>query len=354
MGAVRFQVSAVRESAQTALDKRVAIAALVALVRWASAVTTPAGVSSSAVISTAPAALQTALRRRVPRALRVLMMSARCPLLVAARARPVVTRANSVLTAGSAVMIAVFASLAGQLGCACDAAGACDGARCESNVCVACDGELGCPCDNGECTEGRCEANTCVACDGQAGCPCDNGECVDGLCGQDNFCVACEGQAGCACAGDSDCQAGLDCVNVNGALTCTDCAGELGCSCDNGACAGNLVCENNECAQPAVCPVGTEGCPCDGISCDGALNCLDRDGDGEATCLDCLGEVGCFCDTGARCTVGAECISGFCVEICDYAGCECEADGDCAEPLTCETTADGLRCRLSRTGRLCL
>ena len=231
----------------------------------------------------------------------------------------------------------------GETGCACDA-GACLDGRCEADVCVACDGELGCSCDEGDCQEGRCEADVCVACDGEPGCPCDNGVCVNALCGDDNICVACTGQEGCECAADGDCAAGLDCVTrVNGQV-CEDCPGQISCRCNNGECDGNLTCEDNECAQPLNCPAGTQGCPCDNGSCEGTANCVDLNGDGETSCTLCLGSVGCYCNIGAICDAGGECENGYCVEVCDEAGCPCEGDDDCVAPFTCEAGNDGDVC----------
>jgi hypothetical protein len=81
------------------------------------------------------------------------------------------------------------------------------------------------------------------------------------------------------CESDADCAPGMACdISLNFESMCSwpsepDCAGSLGCECENGACAENLNCVDDLCVS---CPVGQVGCTCQqGDICDVDLTCVD-------------------------------------------------------------------------------
>ena len=204
------------------------------------------------------------------------------------------------------------------------------------------------------------------------GSPCaTSAECGGELC-VDGRCQGCAEDA--ACAGDPTYGAGATCGAGGG---CVPCLGELGCGCDAGACAGDLVCAADLCEEP-TCPEGEEGCVClsnqtcaDGLRCEaevcapcpaGSLGCgcgADDACEGGLACMDGLcveescvaGELGCPCQEApeAACAEGLTCSDGgMCAECApDIEGCPCNAEGACQGDLVCDE--EEVTCRATRT-----
>ena len=223
-------------------------------------------------------------------------------------------------------------------GTSCGSSDECDDAAegnlCTDGLCAACAEDEDCEEDYGDgatCDDdGMCVEAECAA--GTAGCPCDAGACEAGLsCSADGVCVAegcVEGTEGCACAAGDMCEAGLVCTDGECAPMANPCEampGTQGCPCEDGACAGDLVCMDDTCQ---ACPPSMAGCPCVMSACDGVLVC-----DAGA----CRAAVACAdagCAEFQTCTEapGADAV---CEEACEdgyaWTGDGCEAVASCNE-----------------------
>lgn len=249
----------------------------------------------------------------------------------------------------------------GDIGCVCDAEGACAMSECVGDVCVDCDrGDLGCLCrSNGTCKEGsRCgDDGVCVECSpGEPGCPCD----VGGSCGEGHVCQAdvcvpntCEaGQTGCGCD-QGACSSGADYCDESS--VCQECVSDVpGCGCDPGdTCQGDNYCDEDTVCQACPDSQRPESCGCQETSdCRDGLICDEED----SACREAVGcdalDCGLFaCDDSDG---DAECLQDACVAGYTYD----PVTGTCAEPSaeTCldamgAPTAQALQCEMQ--GKAC-
>ena len=278
---------------------------------------------------------------------------------------------------------------AGELECPCDVntVGECGRtARCVSengdSICLSCEGGIGCGCANDlDCAEGQCIAEVCESScpSGSADCPCRVGSvCDEGLSCEIGRCLdpRCpeRGVEGCPCDAGR-CNDGLTCTRTTDAVLCAACADtppfELGCLCNRDDQCSSGRCFAGQCA--VTCEPGLLGCICDvgsclfPLSCDDTQTCVDRRGELGAPCRSgacnsddalCMpngfccevGTVDCGCLSG-QCEAGLDCRlgvedpeGGLCVSCMGEAGCPCDADGACAQDLTCETNVCATSC----------
>jgi len=199
------------------------------------------------------------------------------------------------------------------------------GTLCIEGFCEPCESDDACIGDDvfgdgAVCLDGAC--SLCEA--GELGCPCDDGACADGACVED-VCTDCEpGAEACACTDDGACDVGFRCTDE---LICETCpAGEPGCPCADGACGEGYACIADLCVTDD-CVAGAVGCPCDDGLCDADLFCDD-----DSLCMVCDAD-----GIGCPCTIEGGCANDL---ICDV-----ESDEDDA-PLVCraEYTCDDDRC----------
>ncbi len=238
-----------------------------------------------------------------------------------------------------------------------------------NNDAVCTEGFLGCACiDNTACfpgsdwvcVDGVCQEPSCLV--GTEGCTCfSNGTCDVGNGGDPLLCNdgVCElmtctaGTSGCTCADGGTCEGNLECVVMNGELTCAapNCkAGAEGCPCGEGRfCEVGLACAQETCISPNCVP-GTPDCWCDqNLGCQDGFQCNgDTERCEEIPCTP--GSFGCGCDEGQCVGDGAYCDqNGICQEancVAGQEGCPCDAGEVCStgedgERLFCE----GGRCR---------
>jgi hypothetical protein len=193
--------------------------------------------------------------------------------------------------------------------------------------------------------------------------------------------VACkgddEGESGTAAdaessgsASESSTSTGTDAESSGSGMTTSDTnciPGELGCTCNDGLCLGDLVCENDICTDPDCIP-GELACECNMGLCLGDLVCVDgvclEDG-GTTSSTDSTGET--MGTSGTDSTTGMECpnpnemmCDGVCVDVvsnndhCGGCGVVCKVhelpnpdigvciDGACSPTLSeCVAQADG-------------
>lgn len=157
--------------------------------------------------------------------------------------------------------------------------------------------------------------------EGTSGCPCEpDNTCDAGLACVQGYCTVATctpGALACPCYGNGTCDAHDDtpmtCSSGICRLTVSPPDGELGGSCATTPCAEGLVCDDDQCDDPA-CPLGALGCACAAFGACDALDgrpvpCVD----GRCRLTSCTpGTLGCACGEGDDCDGGLACADGLC------------------------------------------
>jgi len=219
--------------------------------------------------------------------------------------------------------------------------------------------------ENSDCEEKVCDGTKCLA-----------AACDDGVKNGSEPAIDCGGECNLKCPNDTPCNSNKDCESA----TCGDngkCVKPL---CDNGkvdAGESDVDCGGDECPSCNVGDDCNEADDCSEKVCgdDGTCSkprCDDGAENGVETDTDCGGSTGCpRCDDDATCEKSSDCRSKICTDdkkcqeaTCDdgvtngdesdqdcggsCSGCplggDCDEDGDCAAPMTCDLGSDDPHC----------
>ncbi|MCU0673238.1 MAG: hypothetical protein MUE69_10655 [Myxococcota bacterium] len=208
------------------------------------------------------------------------------------------------------------------------------------------------------CQRGICLLPDGVACtEGDEGCTCgEGGVCntPDLVCAEER-CRSVRGGDGQNCYPNRTCNDGLRCDVEGVCVTCT--VGELGCTCREGGCNGELVCQSNLCTDPVTAereiptaPRCYSPCRSSFTDDSGTFRACSADGLVEG----CLGDLVCnqgscvnpgerptTCASDEGCPAHQRCIRGQCYS-------DCAIDADCSASERCHLNTCRTACTAER------